>query len=187
MLAWTVQRWPCGSSTVTQCYPGQPDATICLIRQGAVSNTVAMGPSSAGDVAASRTGRGVRLNGSDRWSTRPPQEVDDQVCRRFRLLLGDPVPAIRDDRIFHVIGDTPDHRTDHRSERSVATEGQDRLLKHALRKERSVVGRILAERPELSKARSHGAGSCIERRITPALRFIKSLRFRGSSFQKRSR
>src|SRR6266853_5759550 len=28
------------------------------------------------------------------------QEVDDQVCRRLRLLFRDPVPAIRDDHIL---------------------------------------------------------------------------------------
>jgi hypothetical protein len=33
------------------------------------------------------------------------QEVDDQVCRRPRLFLRDPVPAIRVDHIFNVIGD----------------------------------------------------------------------------------
>src|SRR5258708_20803686 len=57
------------------------------------------------------------------------QEVDDQVCRRLRLLFRDPVPAIRDDRIFDVIGDTPHHRADHRAECRFATEGQDRHLK----------------------------------------------------------
>src|SRR5882762_141025 len=35
------------------------------------------------------------------------QEVDDKLCRRGRLLFRDPVPAIRDDRIFDVIGDPP--------------------------------------------------------------------------------
>ena len=86
------------------------------------------------------------------------QEVDDQVCRRLGLLFRDPVPAIRDDHIFDVIGDTPHHRADHRAECSFATEGQDRHLKLALRKELLVVGRILAEREELGKARSHCAG-----------------------------
>jgi hypothetical protein len=83
------------------------------------------------------------------------QEVDDQVCRRLRPLFRDPVAAIRDDHVFDVIGDTPDHRADHRAERSFATKSQDRHLKLALRKERPVVGRILAERQELGKARSH--------------------------------
>src|SRR6476620_11262921 len=55
------------------------------------------------------------------------------------------------------------------------TEGQDRHLKLALRKERPVVGRILVERQELGKARSHCAGLRIERRIMPALRFIKPI------------
>ena len=45
------------------------------------------------------------LKGRDRLSTSPAQEVDYQVCS-LRLLFGDPVPAIRDDRIFDVIGDT---------------------------------------------------------------------------------
>src|SRR5882672_5486258 len=101
------------------------------------------------------------------------QEVDDKVCRRGRLFFRDPVPAIRDDHIFDVIGDTPHHRADHWAECSFATEGQDRHLKLALRKERPVVGSILAERPELSKARSHCAGLRIERRIMLAVRFIK--------------
>jgi hypothetical protein len=34
------------------------------------------------------------------------------------------VPAIRDDHIFDVIGDTPHHRADHRAECSFATESQ---------------------------------------------------------------
>jgi len=37
------------------------------------------------------------------------QKIDDQVCRRLGLLFRDPVPAIRDDHIFDVIGDTPHH------------------------------------------------------------------------------
>jgi hypothetical protein len=45
--------------------------------------------------------------GKGRLSMRPAQEVDDQVRRRLRLLFRDPVPAIRDDRIFDVVGDTP--------------------------------------------------------------------------------
>src|SRR5439155_26614399 len=106
---------------------------------------------------------------------RPAQEVDDQVCRRLRLLFRDPVPAIRDDHIFDVVGDTPHNRADHGAECSFATEGQDRHLKLALRKERPVVGRILAERQELGKAGSHSAGLRIERRIMLALRFIKPL------------
>src|SRR6266705_3783599 len=85
------------------------------------------------------------------------------------------MPAIRDDRILDVIGDTPYHLTDPRAECSVATEVQDRHLKLALRKERPVVGRILAERQELGKARSHCAGLRIDRRIMLALRFIKPL------------
>src|SRR6266403_4965014 len=107
------------------------------------------------------------------------QEVDDQVCRRLRLLFRDPVPAIRDDHIFDVVGDTPHNRADHRAECSFATEGQDRHLKLALRKERPVVGRILAERQELGKARSHCAGLRIERRIMLALRLVKPLRVPG--------
>src|SRR5882762_6383395 len=81
------------------------------------------------------------------------QEVDDKFCRRGRLLFCDPVPAIRNDRIFDVIGDTPNHRADHWAECSFATEGQNRHLELALRKQRLVVGRILAERQELGKAR----------------------------------
>src|SRR6266404_6947661 len=98
------------------------------------------------------------------------QEVDDQVCRRLGLLFRDPVPAIRDDRVFGVIGDTPYHLTDPGAECRFATEGQDRHLKLALCKERPVIGRILAERQELGKARSHCAGLRIERRIMLALR-----------------
>ena len=64
------------------------------------------------------------------------QEVDDKFCRRGRLFFRDPVPAIRDGHIFDVIGDTPDHRADQWAECSFATEGQDRHLKLALRKER---------------------------------------------------
>src|SRR2546421_6946500 len=109
----------------------------------------------------------------------PAQEVDDQVCRRLRLLFRDPVPAVRDDRIFDVIGDTPYHLTDPRAECSFATEGQDRHLKLALREERPVVGRILAERQELGKAGSHCAGLRIERRIMLALCFIEALRVHG--------
>jgi hypothetical protein len=71
------------------------------------------------------------------------QEVDDKFCRRSRLFFRDPVPAIRDDYFFDVIGDTPNHRPDHRAECSFATQGQNRHLKLALRKERPVVGRIL--------------------------------------------
>src|SRR6202048_2224902 len=103
------------------------------------------------------------------------QEVDDKFCRRGRLFFRDPVPAIRDDHIFDVIGDTPHHRAHHRAECSFASQGQDRYLKLALRKEPPVVGRILAERQELGKARSHCAGLRIERRIMLALRFIKPL------------
>jgi hypothetical protein len=77
------------------------------------------------------------------------QEVDDQVCRRLGLLFRDPVPAIRDDHIFDVIGDTPHHRADHRAECCFATEGKDRHLKLALRKERPVV-----TRPPKTAARS---------------------------------
>jgi hypothetical protein len=72
------------------------------------------------------------------------QEVDDKFCRRGRLFFRDPVPAIRNDHIFDVIGDTPHHRAHHRAECGFATQGQDRHLKLALRKERPVVGRILA-------------------------------------------
>src|SRR5580704_11858158 len=107
------------------------------------------------------------------------QEVDDKSCRRGRLFFRDPVPAIRDDHIFDVIGDTPHHRADHRAECSFATQGQDRHLKLALRKERLVVSRILAKRQELGKARSHCAGLRIERRIMLALRFIKPPRVPG--------
>src|SRR4051812_29149186 len=89
------------------------------------------------------------------------------------------MPAIRDDRIFDVGGDTPNHLADQWAERSLASEGQDRHLQLALRKEPPVVGRILAERPELGKARSHCAGLRIERRIMLTLRFIKPLRFPG--------
>src|SRR3954464_402857 len=103
------------------------------------------------------------------------QEVDDKFCRRVRLFFRDPVPAIRDDYIFDVIRDTPHYRADHRAERSFATQSQDRHLKLALRKEYPVVGRILAERQELGKARSHCAGLRIERRIMLTLRFIKPL------------
>ena len=103
------------------------------------------------------------------------QEVDDKFCRRGRLFFRDPVPAIPDDRIFDAIGDTPHHRAYHRAECSFATQGQDRHLKLALRKERPVVCRILAEREELGKARSHCAGLRIERRIMLALRLIKPL------------
>jgi hypothetical protein len=77
-------------------------------------------------------------------------------------------PAIRDDRIFGVIGDAPYHLADQRAECSFAAEGQDRHLKLALRKERPVVGRILAERQELGKARAHKASmSASRRRATP--------------------
>src|SRR6478672_1251295 len=79
------------------------------------------------------------------------QEVDDKFCRRGRLFFRNPVPAIRDAHIFDVIGDTPHHRAHHRAECSIATQGQDGHLKLALRKERPVVGRILAERQELGK------------------------------------
>jgi hypothetical protein len=92
------------------------------------------------------------------------QEVDDKPCRRGRLFR-DPVPAIRDDQIFDLIGDTPHHRAHPRAECSFASQGPDRHLKLALRKERPVVGCILAERQELGKARSHCAGLRIERRI----------------------
>ena len=115
------------------------------------------------------------------------QEVDDKFCRRGRLFFRDPVPAIRDDHIFNVIGDTPHHHADHGAECSFATQGQDRHLKLALRKERPVVGRILAERQELGKPRSHCSGLRIERRIMLALRFIKPLRVPGKFVQKRSR
>ena len=107
------------------------------------------------------------------------QEVNDKLCRCARLLFRDPVPAVRDDRIFDVIGDTPNHRADHGAECSFATKGQDRHLKLALRKERPVVGRILPERQELGKARSHCAGLRIERSIMLALRFIKPLPVAG--------
>jgi hypothetical protein len=56
------------------------------------------------------------------------------------------VPAIWNDHIFDVGGNTPRHGADHRAECSFATQGQDWHLKLALRKERLVVGRILAER-----------------------------------------
>jgi hypothetical protein len=46
------------------------------------------------------------------------QEVDGEFCRRGRLFFRDPVPAIRDDHILDVIGDTPYHRADHRAERT---------------------------------------------------------------------
>ena len=82
------------------------------------------------------------------------QKVDDQICRRLGLLFRDPVAAIRDDHVFDVIGDAPHHRADHRAECSFATEGQDRHLKLALRKEPPVVGRIPAERQELVPTRS---------------------------------
>jgi hypothetical protein len=107
------------------------------------------------------------------------QEVDDQVCRRLGLLFRDPVPAIRDDHVLDVIGDTPHHRADHRAKCSFAAEGQDRHLKLAPRKERPVVACILAERQELGKACSHCARLRIDRRIMLALRFIKPLRVRG--------
>jgi hypothetical protein len=107
------------------------------------------------------------------------QKVDYQISRRLRLLFRNPVPAIRDDHIFDVIGDTPHHRADHGAECSFTTQSQDRHLKFALRKERPVVGRILAERQELGEARSHCAGLRIERRIMLALRFIKPLRVPG--------
>src|ERR1700722_4408883 len=67
------------------------------------------------------------------------QEVDDKFRRRGRLLFCDPVPAIRDDRIFDVIGATPNHRADHWAECSFATEGQNRHLELAPRKQRLVV------------------------------------------------
>src|ERR1700688_1149548 len=101
------------------------------------------------------------------------QEVDDKFCRRCRLFFRGPVPAIRDDHIFDVVGDTPHHPADHRAERSFATQRQDRHLKLALCKEHPVVGLILAESQELGKARSHCAGLRIERRIMLALRFIE--------------
>jgi hypothetical protein len=107
------------------------------------------------------------------------QEVDDKFCRRGRLFFGDPVPAIRDDYIFDVIGDAPHRRAHHGAECGFATQGQDRHLKLALRKERPVVGRIPAERQEPGKDRSHCAGLRIERRIVLALRFIKPLRVPG--------
>src|SRR5258707_7181905 len=119
-----------------------------------------------------------KIGSSQANSRTAMQEVDDQVCRRLRLLFRDPVPAIRDDRIFDVIGDTPHHRADHRAECSFATEGQDRHLKLAMRKE-PVVGRIPAERQELRETRSHYARLRIERRIMLPLRFIKSLRVPG--------
>ncbi|MFD8000690.1 hypothetical protein [Streptomyces mirabilis] len=59
------------------------------------------------------------------------------------------MPAIRDDPIFDVIGDTPHHLAGPRAECSCATEGQDRHLKLALRKEHPVVGGILTECQEL--------------------------------------
>src|SRR3954464_15644714 len=90
------------------------------------------------------------------------QEVDDQFCRRSRLFFRDPVPAIRDDHIFDVIGDTPHYRADHGAECSFATQSQDRHLKLALGKEGPVVDRILAERQELGKTRAHCAGLRIE-------------------------
>ena len=61
------------------------------------------------------------------------QEGEDQVCRRLGLLFRDPMPAIRDDQVFDVIGNTPDQHADHRAERSFATKSQDRHLKRALR------------------------------------------------------
>ena len=74
------------------------------------------------------------------------QEVDDKFCRRAWLFFRDPVPAIRDDGVFDVVGDAPHHRADHRAECRFASQGQDRHLKLPLRKERLVVDRILAER-----------------------------------------
>src|SRR5438445_60542 len=103
------------------------------------------------------------------------QKVDDQICRRLGLLFRDPVPAIRDDHVFDVIGDAPHHRADHRAECSFTAEAQDRHPKPALCKKRSVVSRILAEGQELGEARSHCAGLRIERRIMPAFRFIKPI------------
>ena len=73
------------------------------------------------------------------------QKVDDQICRRLGLLFRDPVAAIRDDHVFDVIGDAPHYRADHRAECSFTAEAQDRHLKLALREERPVVGRILAD------------------------------------------
>jgi hypothetical protein len=64
------------------------------------------------------------------------------------------VPAIQDDRIFHVIRDTSDHHGDHGAECRFVTESQDWHLKLALRKERPLVGRIMAERQEFGKTRS---------------------------------
>src|SRR5882757_7548519 len=89
------------------------------------------------------------------------------------------MPAIPDDQIFDVIGDTPHHGADHRAECSFATESQDRHLKLALCKKRSVVSRIPAERQELGETRSHCARLRIERRIMLPLRFIKPLRVPG--------
>jgi len=104
------------------------------------------------------------------------QKVDDQICRRLGLLFRDPVAAIRDDHVFDVIGDAPHHRADHRAECSFTAEAQDRHLKLAPCKKRSVVSRILAERQE------HGRSPLalrrvvrIERRIMPAFRFIKPI------------
>jgi hypothetical protein len=67
--------------------------------------------------------RAVGLAGRDRLSTRPAQEVDDQVCRRLRLLFRDPVSAIRDDHMFDVISDKSQHSANHRAKSSFATQG----------------------------------------------------------------
>ncbi len=55
----------------------------------------------------------ARLEGRGRPSASSMQEVDNEFCRRGRLFFRDPMPAIRDDHIFDVIGDTPHHRADH--------------------------------------------------------------------------
>jgi hypothetical protein len=109
------------------------------------------------------------------------QEVDDQVCRRLGLLFRDPVAAIRDDHVFDVIGNTPDHSADQRAERSFATKSQDRHLKLALRTERPVVGRIVPKREEL---RPLSLRRVARRAPHNARRFASSNRFwcRESSF-----
>jgi len=106
-------------------------------------------------------------------------EVLLEVGRCLWLFFGDPMSAVRDDRVFDVVGDTPDHLADSGAEGGFAAEGQDRHLKFALGKEFPVVSRVLAERQELGEARSHRAGLRVERRVVLAFGFVEPFRDDG--------
>src|SRR5471032_1589540 len=107
------------------------------------------------------------------------QELDNQVCRRLGLLFRDPVPALWNDHFLNVFSRTSNHLTDHRAEGDIASQRQDGHLQFAFSKERPVVHRILAERQELGKTRSHRTGLRVELRIVLALFFVKPRRIKG--------